>query len=89
MPPSNSNEGTSAVGGATTNCQPDQVAYDQGPPPPPAYDGRYGPPPGYDDRDAPPRCSMVEDRVFFPDGSVQRTSVRACRDGDGRWYVAQ
>jgi hypothetical protein len=84
--------GGAAVGGATTDCQPGPVAYDQGPPPPPpGYDDRNGPPPGYDDRDAPPPppCATVEDRVYFPDGSIQRGSVRACRDPNGRWYVAQ
>ena len=32
-------------------------------------------------------CATVEDRVYFPDGTVQRGNVRACRDYSGRWHV--
>ena len=41
---------------------------------------------GYDNRYQ--RCTMVESRTYFPDGTTQRDQVRACRDGDGHWYVA-
>lgn len=70
-----------AVGGATADCQPAPV-YDPGPPPPPVYDDRYT-------DHYPPSCTWVEDRITFPDGTFQRSSVRACRDPGGRWYVAQ
>jgi hypothetical protein len=86
------------IGGATATC--DDQYYDQasnGPPPPP-------PPPGYDDRDngyrdggyrggydngVPPGCAMVESRVRFPDGSIERDPVQACRGPDGHWRLAQ
>jgi hypothetical protein len=51
------------------------------------------PPPSRDDRSAyaPPQrddqCRMVEDRVFFPDGTTESSTVRACRDDRGRWRV--
>jgi hypothetical protein len=35
------------------------------------------------------RCTMVESRVYFPDGTTERGSVRACQDPDGRWRLAQ
>jgi hypothetical protein len=82
--------------------QPADAGYDGPPPPPPppppgAYippdDGRYAerddrqdyapPPPPRDDR-----CQMVEDRAFFPDGSTESSTVKACRDERGRWHVA-
>ena len=70
------------------------------PPPPPPPPGAYIPPDndryaGAEDRGeyAPPpppreRCQMVEDRVFFPDGTTESSSVQACRDGGGHWRVA-
>jgi hypothetical protein len=69
--------------------------YDNGGPPP-----GYGQGPGYDqgydngyrgsyDDSRTQRCSMVETRTFFPDGTTQRDQVRACRASDGHWYVAQ
>ena len=72
---------------------------DYGPPPPPPPPGAYvpneddryaGPPPERPDyRDAPrERCQMVEDRVFYPDGTTESTSIQACRDPSGRWHVA-
>jgi hypothetical protein len=88
--------GGAALGGATAACDPNQ--YDQTadpapppPPPPPGYGDRYGQPgdPAYDDRGYDHRCAMVESRVFFPDGSIERDRVQACRDPNGRWYVAE
>jgi hypothetical protein len=32
---------------------------------------------------------MVEDRVYFPDGTTDSSSVRACRDDRGRWHVEE
>jgi hypothetical protein len=87
--------GGAAIGGATANCDnPPPAPYVAAGGPPPAYDDRYdddrysygG---GYDYSDSYRRCAMVEDRVFFPDGSVQRNHVRACQDTSGRWYVAE
>jgi surface antigen len=92
--------GGAAIAHSTKNCD---GYYDAGgppPPPPPPPPGYYdnGPPPGYgqgydngyrgdyDGRYL--RCSMVETRTFFPDGSTQRDEVRACRASDGHWYVA-
>jgi hypothetical protein len=66
------------------------------PPPPGAYippdDGRYAERDGRPDYAPPPpprddRCQMVEDRVFFPDGTTDSSTVRACRDDRGRWRV--
>ena len=34
------------------------------------------------------RCQMVEDRVLFPDGTSEISSVQACHDRGGHWYVA-
>jgi hypothetical protein len=62
----------SHVGASTTVCD-GQVVYDAPPPPPP-------PPP--------PRCARAENRIIFPDGSVESYPVRACRDPYGRWRVA-
>lgn len=64
------------------------------PPPPPAYrpgdDDAYAGPIDRPDYREPPRerCQMVEERVFFPDGTTDTSSVRACRDEDGRWKIA-
>jgi hypothetical protein len=33
------------------------------------------------------RCQMVEDRVFYPDGTTESSSVQACRDRRGHWHV--
>ncbi len=75
--------GGAAVGGATAACDPNQ--YNQTSGPPPAYDDRYDAP--YDDADRDHRCAMVESRVYFPDGSIQRDRVEACRDRHGHWRV--
>jgi hypothetical protein len=83
--------GGAAVGGATAACDSDTYYTTGGPPPPPpppAYDDRYGQrydDRAYDDRDD-HRCAMVESRVYFPDGSIDRGQVRACRD-HGEWRV--
>ena len=67
--------------------------YMQPPPPPANYgqndDGRrpemnndlgyHQPPRG--------RCQMVEDRVIYPDGTTESSSVQACRDRAGHWHV--
>jgi len=75
-----------------------QQGSDYGSPPPPPPPGAYTP--GDDSRYAGPdgdpgyhepqhhRCQMVEDRVLFPDGTSDSRSVRACRDHDGHWRVA-
>jgi hypothetical protein len=85
--------GGAAVGGATAACDPDPYYPTNGapPPPPPGYGDRYGQPydQRYDDRDAARHCAMVESRVYFPDGSVERDQVQACRDHAGHWYVAE
>lgn len=90
--------GGAAIAHSTKNCD---GYYDAGGPPPPppppgyydngyrgdydnGYDNGYR---GYDNRYQ--RCSMVETRTFFPDGTTQRDQVRACRASDGHWYVAQ
>ena len=76
----------------------DDQGYGPPPPPPPgAYipsdDQRYAGPNGYPEpqyRDAPrQRCQMVEDRVFFPDGTSESSSVQACRDPRGHWRVVE
>ena len=81
--------------------QPGGQGYGPPPPPPPpppgAYipgdDQRYAGPNGYPEpqyRDAPrQRCQMVEDRVFFPDGTSESSSVQACRDPRGHWRVVE
>ena len=51
-----------------------QPVYDAPPPPPP-------PPP--------PRCGRAENRIIYPDGSVESYPVRACRDPYGRWFVTR
>jgi hypothetical protein len=61
------------IGGATAACDSAAPAY---------YDSEAPPPPP-----PPPPCTMVESRVYFPDGTIQRDHVRACRDEDGRWFV--
>jgi len=93
--------GGAAIAHSTKNC--DGYDYAGGPPPPRYYDNAPPPPPptygygydqGYDggyrgDYDGRyQRCSMVETRTFFPDGTTQRDQVRACRASDGHWYVA-
>ena len=64
----------------------DNNGYDDGD----RYGGQYG---GqydnrYDNRAYQPRCTQVWSQVWFPDGTTQRDQVRACRDSDGRWRVA-
>jgi hypothetical protein len=84
------------AGGGAPGYSDSQYAPPPPPPPPGAYippdEGRYAeredrpdygpPPPPRDDR-----CQMVEDRVFFPDGTSDSSTVRACRDDRGRWHV--
>jgi hypothetical protein len=86
--------GGAAVGGATAAC--DSARYDdnQGyngppPPPPPQYDDRYNDPRYPASRPYEGDCTNVESRVYFPDGTVERDQVRACRGGDGHWFVAE
>ena len=43
----------------------------------------YAPPPPSARED----CRMVEDRVFYPDGTTESSSVQACRDDRGHWHV--
>jgi len=77
-----------AIGHSTAGCQPGQYAqpaYSQAPPPP-AYDDDYAPPPPPPPYR--PQCANAEERVYFPDGTEQRSTVRACQDYHGRWYVA-
>jgi hypothetical protein len=79
--------GGAAVGGATAACDSDhyyRTSAPPPPPPPPAYDDRYGQ--RYEDRDYGHRCAMVESRTYFPDGTIEREQVQACRD-HGQWRV--
>lgn len=83
--------GGAAVGGATAACDSDHYYSTGAPPAPPqtAYDDRYGQrydDQRYDDRYNDHRCAMVESRIYFPDGSIDRTQVQACRD-HGQWHV--
>ena len=77
---------------------PPQGGSDYGPPPPPppppgAYvpndNDRYAGPGDQSDYRAPPRgrCQTVEERVFYPDGTTESSSVQACRDRSGHWHV--
>ena len=90
-----------SIGHATAACQPGQTYYGDSagyappppPPPPDAYvrndEDRYAAPPPPDYREPPrERCQMVEDRIIFPDGTTDSSSVQACQDYDGRWHVA-
>ena len=75
--------------------QPDGGDYGPPPPPPPpgAYipneDDRYAGPNGQPYYSGPPPqpCQMVEDRVFYPDGTTDSSPVQACRGPNGRWHV--
>jgi hypothetical protein len=65
----------------------------------PSYGGQGAAAQGYAGRDAGPnsepgfrdpsrgRCQMVEDRVFYPDGTTESSSVQACRDRRGHWHL--
>jgi hypothetical protein len=71
------------VGASTAGCvngapPPYPVYRDDGPPPPPPP-----PPPSYR------RCGRAENRIYYPDGTMESYPVRACRGPDGRWFVAQ
>ena len=87
------------IGGATAACNSDPGYAEAAnappppppPPPPPGYDDRGYGNPGYDDPGPGYRrgCAMVESRVYFPDGTIERDQVRACRDYDGHWRVTE
>ena len=85
------------IGGSTAACDQGQPGYgpqrpdyaeNDGPPPPP-------PPPGYDRDDRGPgyrqapqeNCGPADERIRYPDGSVEHNSVQACQGPDGRWHV--
>ena len=65
-----------STAGCTNGPPPQPVYQDYSPPPPPP------PPP-------PPRCGRAENRIIYPDGTVESYPVRACRDPYGRWSVVQ
>jgi hypothetical protein len=90
------------IGGSTAACDqggpgygpppPPNYAENDGPPPPPpppppGYNGDdRGPGPGY--RQAPQEnCGPADERIRYPDGSVEHNSVQACQGPDGRWRV--
>lgn len=80
------------VGKNTAACDPN--GYAPPPPPPPAdpYPHHY-----YDDRaryeapppPPPPECGAAEVRTYFPDGTVERHTQRACRDAYGRFQLTR
>ena len=86
-----------SIGHSTAACDP---AEGGPPPPPPGYAENDGPPPpppppppGYYDRAPAYRqpvqdnCGPADERVRYPDGSVEHLTVQACIGRDGRWHV--